>query len=337
MLKIFKKIFFVISLVLLYLTVKEFLQLYSYLSNISPILAIIVIALLTVVIIYFGILPIAKIILLPTSLGPTKDESKVETLLENRIKKLRGNSYLREINFDFSSVKNDNQSYERMIDAIKPESHRIRKKYVNSVFYGTAVSQNGFLDAIMIFSAAINLNKEIFELYNGRVNNRDLFSIWKRIYYSIVIGGSQGIEYASEEVFSKLTTDSMRSIPFLDKIFSSLADGFVNAVLLTRISLITENYCTKLYIKNERELFPKPAFVIAAAKDLTKDMLAKIKDNMISLAKEKSETIFKKAVNPVTLVLDKSYQSIRGSKTLEFGTNVFRKGYEKIPFLKKKS
>lgn len=337
MLKIFKKIFFVISLVLLYLTVKEFLQLYSYLSNISPILAIIVIALLTVVIIYFGILPIAKIILLPTSLGPTKDESKVETLLENRIKKLRGNFYLREINFDFSSVKNDNQSYERMIDAIKPESHRIRKKYVNSVFYGTAISQNGFLDAIMIFSAAINLNKEIFELYNGRVNNRDLFLIWKRIYYSIVIGGSQGIEYASEEVFSKLTTDSMRSIPFLDKIFSSLADGFVNAVLLTRISLITENYCTKLYIKDERELFPKPAFVIAAAKDLTKDMLAKIKDNMISLAKEKSETIFKKAVNPVTLVLDKSYQSIRGSKTLEFGTNVFRKGYEKIPFLKKKS
>lgn len=337
MLKIFKKIFFVISLVLLYLTVKEFLQLYSYLSNISPILAIVVITLLALVIVYFGVLPIAKIILLPTSLGPTKDESKIDSLLENRIKKLRCNFYLREINFDFTSIKNDHQSYVKMIEAIKPESQRIRKKYVNSVFYGTAISQNGFLDAIMIFSAAINLNREIFELYNGRVNNRDLFAIWRRIYYSIVIGGSQGIEYASEEVFSKLTTDSMRSIPFLDKIFSSLADGFVNAVLLTRISLITENYCTRLYIKEERELFPKPAFVISTAKDLTKDLLAKVKDNMISLAKEKSGFILKKAVNPVTLVLDKSYQSIKDSKTVEFGANVFKQGFEKIPFFRKKS
>lgn len=331
-----KKVFLAVSFVLLYFTLKEFLQLYSYLSSINEILAITVIFILTVLISYFGILPIIQIIILPTSLGPTKDKSKESSHLEKRIKKLRGNQYLLNNNYNFSTVKNDNLSYEKLVEAIKPEAQRIRKKYVNSVFYGTAISQNGFLDAIMIFSASVNMVKEIFILYSGRVNNRDLFVIGKKVYYSIVIGGSEGIEYATDEVFSKLATDSMKSIPFLDKIFSSLADGFVNAVLLTRISLITENYCTKLYIERDKELFPKPAFAIETAKDLTKDLLAKIKDNMLSLAKEKTESILKKAVNPVTLVLDKSYQSIKESKPLEYGGSIFKKGITHIKSIKKK-
>lgn len=331
-----KKIFLAVSFVLLYFTVKEFLQLYSYLSEISELLAVIVIAILALFIIYFGILPIIRIVILPTSLGPTRDKSKLESVLEKRVKKLRGNQYLRESGFDFSTIKSDNAGYEKMVTALRPEAQRIRKKYVNSVFYGTAISQNGFLDVIMIFSASVNMVKEIFLLYNGRTNNRDLFAIGKKVYYSIVIGGSEGIEYATEEVFSKLATDSMKSIPFLDKIFSSLADGFVNAVLLTRISLITENYCTKLYIEKEKELFPSPAFVIETAKELTKDLLARIKDNMFTLAKEKSESIFKKAVNPVTLVLDKSYQTLKENNAIEFGSGILKKSLYRINIFKKK-
>jgi len=336
MIKFIKRISFLISFLFLYLIGKEFIQMYSLLSNIHPILAVVVIGLLAVFIIYYGVLPIIQIILLPRSLGPTKDESEVNSLLAKRIMKLRGNKYLQENSYDFSAVKNDIESYDKMINALKPEAQRIRKKYVNSVFYGTAISQNGFLDAIMIFSASVNIIKEIFLLYNGRINNRDLFAIGKKVYYSIVIGGSEGIEYATEEVFSKLATDSMKSIPFLDKIFSSLADGFVNAVLLTRISLITENYCTKLYINKDSELLPKSEFVIETAKDLTKDLLARIKENMFSLAKEKSETILKKTVNPVMLVLDKSYHSIKDNNPLEYGSNLLKKGLSKINVFKKK-
>ena len=188
----------------------------------------------------------------------------------------------------------------------------------------------------MIFSASVNMVKEIFTLYNGRVNNKDLFSIGKKVYYSIVIGGSEGIEYATEEIFSKLATESMKSIPFLDKIFTSLADGFVNAFLLTRISLITENYCTKLFIENEKELYPKPSFVVETAKDITKDALISARNNMLNLAKQKSELLLKKTFNPVMLVLDKSYSSVKESKTLESGKQIFRNKFSEIKMFKKK-
>lgn len=330
-----KKIVFVLSLVLLYLTVKEFLQLYSYLSDISTLFALVIMVILFSVVVYFGVLPVFQILILPTSLGPTKERHKTNSVLQKRIKKLRTNQYLRNINFDFSEIKYNHQSYEKMIEAIKPESQRIRKKHINSVFYGTAISQNGFLDAIMIFSASVRMVKEIFILYNGRTNSRDLILIWKNIYYSIVIGGSDGVEYATEEVFSKLATDSMKSIPFISKILSSLTDGFVNAVLLTRISLITEKYCTKLYIKKQRELFPHSVFVIETAKDLTKDIFARIKDSMISITKDKTESIFKRAVNPVTLVLDRGYQTIKRNNTTKYVENIWSKKFSRIKIFMK--
>lgn len=314
--KLIKKILFLLSFFLLYLIVKEFLSLYYYLSSINELLAIGVMIILGGFIIYFGIIPVIQIVMLPANFGPTKDGSKVDALIERRIKKFRGNQYLKEINFDFNSLENNYTSYEKVIQHLEPKCVEIRKRYVNQVFYSTSISQNGFLDAILIFSSAVNMIKEIFLLYHGRVSNRDLLIIAKKVYYSVLIGGSEGIEYATEELFSKLATDTVKSVPFLDKIFSSLADGFVNAVLLTRISLITENYCKILYVEKDREIYPKPSFVFSTASNLTADIFSKVKSNLLILAKEKSENVLKKAINPVTVVLEKSYTGFMESKPL---------------------
>ena len=319
--KIIKKIFFLFSFFLLYLIGKELASLYFYLASFNETLAVIVMILLGIFIVYFGIMPVIQIIMLPANFGPTKDLSKVESLIEKRIKKFRGNKYLKGIEFDFNSLENNRESYDKVIHLLEPECAKIRKRYINQVFYSTSISQNGFLDAILIFSSSVNMVKEIFLLYHGRVSNRDLLTIAKKVYYSILIGGSEGIEYATEELFSKLTTDTIRSIPFLDKIFSSLADGFINAVLLTRISLITENYCKLLYIEKDRAIYPKPSYVFSTASNLTADVFNKVRTNLVRLAKEKSENILKRAVNPVALVLEKGYTDlIEGKPFTKTGT-----------------
>lgn len=328
--KILKKILFFVSFFFLYFLVKEFLQLYTYLLGINEVLAIIVIAILFLVVIYFGLIPIIQIFILPADLGPTSIISEAESLRVKRIKKLRGNKFLKENNFDFTSIDNSEDSYNKIVAKLRPECERIRKKYVNQVFYSTAVSQNGFLDAILIFSSAVNLVKEIFLLYHGRVNTRELFVIAKKVYYSVLIGGSEGIEYATEELFSKLATDSAKSIPFLDKIFSSLADGYINAVLLTRISLITENYCTMIYIKKDKDLYPSPSFVFKTAKVLTADIFSSIKTNLVRITKEKTENLAAKAFNPVMLVLDKGIKSIKDNKQLNSSKNAILNGVKNL-------
>jgi len=119
----------------------------------------------------------------------------------------------------------------------------------------------------------------------------------------MAIGGSEGVTYAADEIFSKFATGGVKSIPFADKIFSSLADGFINAALLTRISLITENYCKLVYIKSNKDLYPSPGFIATTTKFLVSDITEKLFDELVKMSKEKTGDLLKITVYPVRYVL----------------------------------
>ena len=122
----------------------------------------------------------------------------------------------------------------------------------------------------------------------------------------MAISGSEGVEYATQEVFSKFATEGFKSVPFADRIFGSIADGFVNAALLTRISLITENYCRILYIRKERDLYPSAQFIVKATKFITSDIIEKMTVELVRMSKEKTVDYVMLAVNPVAHVFGRT-------------------------------
>ncbi len=304
--KFIKKILFFISLFLLYIIIREFLELYATMKSIHPYAGYGTLIAVLGVFIYFIVIPVLKILKIPKSYAPTTDKDKESQLITERIENFRKNAFLLRNNFDFSDISEDKESYDKIIKVLEKECNNLRKKNVSNLFYSTSIAQNGFLDAILILSASINHIKEIFLLYNGRVSNRDLWTICKKIYYSMAIGGSEGVEYATEEVFSKFATEGLKSIPFIDKILSSLADGLVNAALLTRISYITENYCKMTYIVSEKAIYPSPKFVINSAKSITSDLIDKIYKIIGKMAIDRSVNFALVAVNPIGYVLGKT-------------------------------
>ena len=309
--KLIKKIVFFFSLFLLYLILKEFFELYSLAKSIHPYFAYAVLVLLTAFLIYFALIPAYQVLRMPKNYSPVKNKNEVAALIEKRINNFKKNKFLIRSNFDFSTININEESHNKIITSLEKECDRIRKKYVSRLFYSTSISQNGFIDAILILSSSVNLIKEIFILYQGRVTNRDLFTIAKKVYYSIAIGGSEGVEYATDEIFSKLSTESMKSIPFASKILSSLADGYVNAALLTRVSLITENYCKYIYIESDRDLYPSSRFIISTTRFLTSDILSLINRKLLKTPKEKLENIIRKTPNPLAFILGKNKPEIK--------------------------
>lgn len=299
--------------------------LWTSLESVNIYFAYMVFVAIILFIFYFAILPIVNIIKLPSNLGPTKVKSELEKLRGKRIKQFSKNSFLLKSEIDINSLQNNDEDYEKTILVLEKESYKIRKSYVNRLFYSTSVSQNGFIDSIMILSASINLVKEIFILYNGRVGAVELLIIARKVYYSIIIGGTEGVEYVTNEIFSKLATESIKSIPFIDKIVTSLVDGFINAALLTRVSLITENYCKTLYIEKERDLYPSSKFITTTAKNLTSEVMKQVNANILQIAKDKSGDILKRVFNPVAYVLDKSYSSIKDFSFRKSSTTIFDK------------
>jgi len=311
MLQQIKRILAFLSIILLYFIAKEFLELYIYLHTIHPFAAYGFIVIAAAVLVYFVGIPVYRIMKIPRAPGPLKSEEHIDRELAKRFELLEKNPYLQSIRYDVASVPRTIEGYEQVMRILKKESTKIRNAYVNRLFYSSAISQNGFIDAILILSSSVNLVKETFVLYNGRVSNRDLLVIGRQVYYSMAIGGSETVEYATEEIFSKLSTEGMRSIPFIDKILGSLADGFVNAALLTRVALITDNYCSKLIIRSERDLRPSPAFIVQTATNITGTVQRRLFDEMKKVAGSKIKYAATWATNPVKEL----FERVRGKDT----------------------
>lgn len=303
---IVKKFLFFISLFLIYLVLKELVMLYAFARSIHPFVGYGALIVIFSFVSYFILLPVFHIVRMPRNYGPTRKMRKVPDLVQRRMRHFQVNPYLVESGFDFETVSFDEEGYQKIIDHLKPEAERIRKKYVTQLFYSTAIAQNGFLDAILILSSSVNLVKELFLLYHGRVSNKDLLAIAKKVYYSMAIGGSEGVEYATEEILSKITAGGIRTIPFASKILSSIADGFVNATLLTRIAMITENYCKYIYISSERNLYPTISSVVASTRMITSDVIEKIFNEMKRIAKDKTSRYVLMTVNPVGYIVGRA-------------------------------
>ncbi|MBN2415979.1 hypothetical protein JXO52_09060 [bacterium] len=303
MVKIIKKFLFLLSFFFLYLIVKELLVLYQAASSLHPWAGWVLTFLLTAFAVYFIVLPAVRIIAMPRLHRPVRDPERIPALIRRRMRRLRGNPVLEACGFDAEAAGATRDDYERAMAALEPELKKIRKRYVTRVFYLTSVAQNGFLDALIILSTGVNLVRDLFTLYSGRADTRDILYIGKQVYYSMIIGGSEGVEYAADEIISKFFSGSIKNLPFASRIFGSVADGFVNAALLTRISLITENVCRRLFIESERALYPARHTVVSATRILTADIMERVAKELKQLAGDKTKQVLLATVNPVGYIM----------------------------------
>lgn len=308
--KLIKKILFFFSLFFLYIIIRELIELYVLANSLHPTAGYFALIVILGVFIYFILIPVIRIIRMPVYQGPTTDKLKEEQIIDERLMLFKKNTFIKTLNLDFNEPTDKRELYDSIIKKLEKECNKIRTKYVSQLFYTSSISQNGFIDAILILSSSVSLIKAIFILYSGRVSNRDLINIGKKVYYSMAIGGSEGVEYATEEVVSKLASDSMKSIPFIEKILGSLADGFVNAVLLNRISYITENYCKLTYIKSGRDIYPSPKFIATATKNITSDLTDKLAVAMRKMTIDRSVDLALLAVNPIRYFFAKTFDKV---------------------------
>lgn len=298
--KFIKRVIAFVSIAAMYFIIREFLFLYNAVNTFHPTAGFVFLIFLILIFLYFIVIPIIKILTLPQFDGPTIEKSEEQRLIKKRIKIFRKNDYLEKIRFDFDSINDDSESYQKILEPLKTESKRIREKYIFNIFVSSSLAQNGFIDAILIMSLNIRVIKEIFILYGGRVTYRDIYNIGKNVYYSIAIGGSEAIEDITEELVGEMPQAAIGSI---GKVVGSISDGFFNAVLLARVALITENYCTMVHINKKKDLYPKLKSLVSAVKAITKPLKTKIFDTLKGKTVDKS----KETANKIFSIL-KSYE-----------------------------
>ena len=315
--KFLKRIVFFISLFFIYIIFRELLELYYYSYALHPVAGYLILALICTVTVYFIIIPVYRILAMPVIPGPVTDKSQELELIELRLKRFEKNKQLKDFFTSTGPTDDPRILYNQAVEKLAHACEQIRRKYVAQLFYSSSISQNGFIDAMLVLSYSINMVKEIFILYNGRVTNRDLFTITKKIYYSMAIAGSEGIEYVSDEIITKLASDGVKSIPFIEKILGSIADGFLNALLLNRISYITQNYCRLTLLESPNKLYPAPAMVFKATKHITADITVKLISVIRKISLDKTVNFALVALNPIGYVWEKTFDKLIEDKSIE--------------------
>ena len=322
--KMLKRLVLFIIALFAYLILREMLNFYVLAYSANPYLGYLVLVILISVLFYFVVIPLYRISRLSGDPGPVRKKRKEAELMEMRLQRRMGNKYLKDIGYSNPTEGTLEARYELSTQELSQRCDEIRRKYVVHLFYSSAVSQYGFIDAILIFSANVNLVKEIFTLYTGRASGRDLWQIMKQIYYSIAIGGSEGVEFAVEELISKMGSDTLKSIPFFDKVMASIASGFTNAVLLSRISLITENYCRMTYIESTRDLSPDPRQILDSTKAIVAEPIRHIKQQLNDIARQKAIDFSRYALNPTRTVIEKALDKFTAQSDAEEAQSVKR-------------
>ena len=304
--KMLKRLILFVIALFAYLILREMLNFYVLAYTANQYLGYLVLVILISILVYFVLIPLYRISRLSGDPGPVRKKRKEADLIEMRLQRSLGNKYLKEIEFEIPKLGSPLERYEQTTLVLSQRCEEIRRKYIVHLFYSSAVSQYGFIDAILIFSANVNLVKEIFTLYTGRATGRDLWQIMKQIYYSVAIGGSEGVEFAVEELISKLGSDTLKSIPFFDRVMVSVAGGFTNAVLLSRVSLITENYCRMTYIEATQDLSPEPKQILESTRAIVDEPIHHIKKQLSDIAKQKAIDFSRYAINLTRTVIEKA-------------------------------
>ncbi len=252
------------------------MQLYVFLNTVDPNFAKIVLGGIAVLISYYLIVPGIRILRLP-AFGPVSEKNQEKKLIEFRISRMKLNPIIVENNINVSNTSKD--ELERLNEVLKKHTKDIRHKFIQRVFTGTTIAQNGFVDAIIILYCSISMVKEIFESFNGRGSISDLITLSRTIITAIAMGGSdvaeQGAESAIESI-SQLSGKSLEAIPFAGAAAKSVADGYFNAILISRIGLITENYCSMTYLSKPSEIYPSYSKVLAETRAIVSNPISSL-------------------------------------------------------------
>lgn len=214
-------------------------------------------------------IPLYTYLSLPKAILPPQsdDPEMVEVYQRSLIKRYSQNNYLRRQGLQVHNMEDVRQGV-KMLDA---QADKIISYNTVRVFAGTAISQNGAFDSMIVFYFSINTLWRVSRIYFQRTTFRQLMSLYSNIAL-MVIGAKlmedqldQYLEENIEEFMQELaaqgaeTTASMgaratKIIPGLGTVVESLVQGTFNGLMVLRIGLIAQKYCGATNSINRRAL-----------------------------------------------------------------------------------
>jgi len=221
------------------------LQLAALASQVHPLAGKVVLAsVLAVFALSIGY-PLYAYVRLPEPLIPPAETSgrEYEIYREKLAKRLAGNPHLppvpaRGLDIDTALRKLDKTAEQRT------------KDFASKVFLGTAISQNGSIDSLLVLAAQGRLVYEIACIYHQRPPLRELVYLYTNVAATAFLAGElEDIDVGEQiqPIVSAVLGSSVAAIPGMSAaaalFVNSVVTGAGNAYLTLRVGVLAREYC----------------------------------------------------------------------------------------------
>jgi len=127
---------------------------------------------------------------------------------------------------------------------IRNQLNKIIIRNAKTVFISTALCQNARVDMITVFAVDINMVKQLVVKCGFRPNMVNLSKLLVKIFTTALIAeGLQSI--TMEDILPSSASNTLKEIPLVKPILSSLTQGMANALLSLRIGCVARRYLFK--------------------------------------------------------------------------------------------
>lgn len=226
---------------------------------------------LLVLYVFCGAVPLVMLVTMRKPLLPplASEGPEFDRFLQQLIKRLRANSHLKG-----QSITN-REDVERAIAILDEKAEQRIRGAAGEVFIGTAISQSGNLDTLIVLSAQCKMVWEIARIYNQRPSLPELIYLYSNVAGTAFLAGELDDVDLAEHLQPLISTtlgsvagSVSASIPGLQLasslVINSIFDGSANAFLTLRVGVIAKGYCRAL-VKPDRKLLRRAAVLTATA------------------------------------------------------------------------
>jgi hypothetical protein len=201
---------------------------------------------------------------LPPPLRPpaSADSPELEAHLENLRRRLRGNPH---VTGDLAS----REEVEQALTLLGKRADELNRGSARQVFYLTALSQNGAIDAFVVLALLVRLVRRIGHVYYQRPTARDMVYLYSNVAATaFVAAGIEDIDVTElAPTLASTSSGTLEGIPFLAGtsrvVANAMLSGTANCYLFLRAGILAKRYCGML-VREERRTVRKAAFVEAA-------------------------------------------------------------------------
>lgn len=204
------------------------------------------------------LIPLLTYFRLPKAILPPQvaDPEAVAAYQQSLISRYKRNSALRKQGHEIRTI----DDVKKALPVLDDQADKIIQYNTIRTFAGTAISQNGAFDSLIVFYFAINTLWRVSHIYYQRTSLRQLLSLYSNI--GLMVIGAKLLEDQLDDILENNidefihelaaqgaeTTASVgaratKFIPGLGNVVESIVQGTFNGLMILRIGLITKKYC----------------------------------------------------------------------------------------------